>query len=344
MAWTGAPLEAAEKASPVAVMTVQSIDGAIENVRYLLTLAGQGESAKQIEALLGQVTSGKRFQGIDTQKPLGAFIAKLGEALDNPPLVVFVPLTNQDEFIDLLKQVGMEPSKPEKDVYTVDTPLGVSLALRFANNHAYFAMNADTLQGDLPDPKTFVPKSHLNSIIAATFKIDQMTPETRKQALQQVQAQFDADKPKKDEESDEQHAVRLALLKGMREISNSVVRDAEQVSFSFNVDQKEGNIAADLMMVAKPGSKLAEKIQDLGPAQPIAPVHVEVSVGKLALLLLPDESDGKVGDIRKLFAGEDKGKDKVRISLYGGDAMHIRFDVNAQVVKLFAALMPQEQR
>src|SRR5205085_979151 len=103
MAWGGAPLKAADKASPVAVMTVQSIDAAFDNVRYLLTLAGQGESAKQIEGLLGSVTSGKRFQGIDTQKPLGAFIAKLGEDLKSePPLVVFVPLTNKDDFIDLL--------------------------------------------------------------------------------------------------------------------------------------------------------------------------------------------------------------------------------------------------
>jgi hypothetical protein len=324
---------------PVAVLTVRSIDSTFESVRYLLNLAGHRDQAIKLDELLSAFTSGKKFQGIDTKKPLGAFVTKLGEAVEGPPFALFVPLTNQDEFIDLLKQIGMEPSTPERGTYQVDTPLGITLAMRFAHEHAFFAMNADVL-ADLPDPRTFVPKANLNALIAATARLDRVPDDVKKQVLDQFQEQFEADKAKREGESDEEHAVRLVVMKCVRATVEDVIRDGQEATFSFHVDQAEGNVMIDLAMTAKMGSRLADKIKDLGPAQPIAPVHFEVSVGKLALFFMPDESDGRVAEIRKLFTGADKGKDKVRVSLYGGDALHLRLDVNAQVVKLFAALRP----
>ena len=65
----GAPAFAQAPAQPAAVLTVQSIDGALDSVRYLLTLAGREEQAKNIDGLLSGLTSGKNFQGIDTKKP-----------------------------------------------------------------------------------------------------------------------------------------------------------------------------------------------------------------------------------------------------------------------------------
>jgi hypothetical protein len=67
------------------------------------------------------------------------------------------------------------------------------------------------------------------------------------------------------------------------------------------------------------------------------PVQVELSIARLAGLA-ENFNEKQAEAIRKVFAGADKGKDRVRLSLLGGKSIRLRLEANLQVIKLIAAL------
>jgi hypothetical protein len=62
---------------------------------------------------------------------------------------------------------------------------------------------------------------------------------------------------------------------------------------------------------------------------------------KLAQFFVADADDEKIGEIRKIIAATEKGKDKVKFTMFGGEALRVRFEVNAQVIRLLSILSPQ---
>jgi len=69
----------------------------------------------------------------------------------------------------------------------------------------------------------------------------------------------------------------------------------------------------------------------------IAPIQIQVSLSKLAGL--STETTKKYTDaLAKVFAGRDKDKDKIRFSIQGGDAVRVRFEMDAAIIKLISML------
>jgi hypothetical protein len=324
----------------VGVLTIRSVDDALSDVKYLLAVAGQEDRARQLEGLIGALTAGKNLQGIDTKKPLGIYVGDVKDG-DMPPAVIFIPITKQDEFIDLLKQAGLDPSKPEKGIYSIDTPLGQTIYLRFANQHAYVSDGPDKLEGDLPSPSSFLPASSKDSLIAASMLLDKIPAELKKQALEQLDQQFAADKEKKEGESDQEYQFRMAAQRAVRAAIASVMEEGKQLTLAFNVDQKASNLALYAGVTAKEGSKLAARIKEFGSVgDELAPIHIEVSLGKLAMMFLPEDEE-KAAEIRKIFSDKAKGKDKIKLILQGGQNLQLRLEVNAGVIAVLAKLAPQ---
>jgi hypothetical protein len=150
------------------------------------------------------------------------------------------------------------------------------------------------------------------------------------------------EKDKKQHQRDQDHQTRLLILNAMRSGVGAALEDGKELTLAFSVDQKANNLALDLSLTAKPGTKTAKRIKDFGPAGATAPVHFELSVGKLAMLLLPDSDDEKIQKVRKLFSENSQGNDKVRLTLAGGEALNLRLDISGQIVKLGATLAPQD--
>lgn len=76
-----------------------------------------------------------------------------------------------------------------------------------------------------------------------------------------------------------------------------------------------------------------------GPDQGTSPVQFELSISKLAPLAKEDQ-EKVVEAAKKVFVGEAKGKDRVRVSLQGGDTLRLRVGLNAEIIKLVAELAP----
>jgi hypothetical protein len=333
----------AARAEVTAVVTVRSVDDLMGGIKFVLAAAGREEQAKQLEGLIGAVTQGQGFNGIDTKRPLGLFIGADANNVDNPPAILFLPITKEEEFLDLLKKGGMDAGKPEMGVYTVETQFGPSIYLKFANKCAYASDSADKLEGKLADPAAFVPATNKQNLLAATSRLDLISKELKAQLLEQIDAMLENEKEKKDDESEEDYQRRLMIMKVLREGMGALMEDGKEFAVGFNVDQKESNLVLNVSISAKDDTKTATRIKDFGPAIGNAPVHFEVSVGKLMNLLLPEEGDEKIQEMKKLFAGSEKAKDKIRLSLQGGEALQLKIEVNAGLLKLASMLTPDDE-
>lgn len=326
----------------VGVLSIKSFDDLMSDTQYVLTLAGQEDRAKQLEGLFGALTGGKRLQGIDTKKPLGIYVAEFKEDTGGqPPVVIFVPITKQEEFLDLLKGAGMEPSKPEKGVYSLDTPVGQTVYLKFENSYVYGAVDAELLKSKLPDPAKFLPAVNKKNLIAFTTRVDQLPADQKKKAIASLDEQLDKDKEKKEGETDDQHKLRLAASKAVRDFAVMFLEQGQDLALSFNVDRAANALALDVSANGKSGTNLSARIKDFGPAGVTAPVHFEISVGKLALLFLPEDNE-HTAKLKKLLSGAEVGKDKVKLTLAGGEALQLKLEISSQLIKLAAAFAPQE--
>ena len=69
------PVRAADPpaAASDVVVRVQSIDGLLANFKYLATLAGEEEKAKQLEGMIRAKAGPGGLQGVDTKRPLGIY-------------------------------------------------------------------------------------------------------------------------------------------------------------------------------------------------------------------------------------------------------------------------------
>jgi hypothetical protein len=326
----------------VGVITIKSVDDLMSDTQYVLTLAGQEDRAKQLEGLFGALTNGKRLQGVDTKKPLGIYVAEFkDDGGQPPPVVIFVPITKEEDFLEVLKQANVEPSKPDKGIYSLDTPVGQTIYMKFENKHAYAAMEADLLKDKLPDPAKFLPEVNRKNLIAVTSRIDQLPSDQKKKAIEAFDEQLAKEKEKKENETDEQYKLRMDVTNAIRNALVLFIEEGQNLTLSFNVDRSGGSLALDLSVTAKPGSQLATRIKDFGPAGVTAPVHFELSVGKLAMLFMPEDNE-KSAALKKLFSGAEAGKDKVKLTLAGGEALQLKLEVSSGVVKLAASLAPQD--
>src|SRR5579872_6590507 len=85
------PARAAEKVPvPVLVVRLKSIDGLIQDARYLAEAAGKGEEAKQGEKFLRAFIGDNGFEGLDTKKPVD-FYGRLAAKIEENDYVLMIP-------------------------------------------------------------------------------------------------------------------------------------------------------------------------------------------------------------------------------------------------------------
>ena len=333
--------------SPVSVTTIKSVDDLLASVKYLLRIAGQEEQARQLEGMIAAFSGGDAFGGIDTKKPLGALVFGLPVDGDQPPAVIFIPVTKQDDFLEQLRMLGADPVKGDKGIYEVDTPFGVSLYLRFAHKHAFVAVDSELLTDDLPRPADVIPEINESGLLVSTFMIDQVPDELKREFLDDFHRGLEREREQRDNESDQEYQVRMMALQVTEQAVETLVRDGKNLAVSLGVDRDDGQSAdrddgqiwVEITVTPKSGSDLARRVRVLGHSKPVAPVHLEIAVGKIAKMFLPEEGEGKLGKVIDML--DENADAKVSLQLQGGETLSVRLNVDAQLIRLISVVAPQ---
>ncbi len=260
---------AREDTGPALIIHVRSIDGLMDDAKYLLTLAGQEEIAKQMDGMLKAMVGKEGLRGIDTKRPMG-FYGSVGKNVVDSTGVALVPVADEKAFVDLLDGMNLNVKKGEGGVYSFTPPNSpVDAYFRFANKYAYIApSNKDAIAPD----KLLPPASVLEKSAAAfsvSFRIDRVPSEVKQIILQQFELGLnkELEKQNQKEQTESQRKFLAAWNKYMAERFGRFLSEGRTLTFQLNLDRKTDELSVDLSATGLKGSQLAGDIADLGKAK-----------------------------------------------------------------------------
>jgi hypothetical protein len=290
------PVHAAdEKTQPAILVRVKSIDGLMDDFKYLAELTGKAAEAKQVEGFLKGAGGQNGLEGIDTKKPL-AIYGRVGPNFVDSEVVLLVPVADEKAILDRLERFGVKAEKDKDGLYTVSggplEQVHQDAYFRFANGYAYATFqNAKNIAKE----KLLLPAQVLPTDKTSTFSwvvnIDEIPDKVRVLALEQTELQLGNEKDKKPEESEAEHLLRVALIDEMAMQFKSLLTDGQKLTLSLDIDRKAETLSLTSTLTGKTGSKLSDAIADLAKAKSLgaAVAGTEPSMAFFAHLL-PSES------------------------------------------------------
>jgi hypothetical protein len=319
------PLRAADakegkSAGPTLVVRLQPIDTLLGDAKYLAAFADQEELVTQFQGLLKAKTGSKGLEGIDTKRPIGLYGTVGSQGYDSTG-VVMVPVTDDKAFLDLLGRLNLKADEKE-GLYTIkleNVPFDVYF--RFANGYVYGTVrDAGAVAKDaLLPPADVLPPEQMGTM-SITLRLDRIGDKLKQLALGQVGLRLaDLRDRKFAGDTEAQKEFWKTAFDDLGNRIRDVIRDGEELDLRLDVDRKAGDLAVELTLRAKPGTKLGTTIADLAKTRSLfaGALADGAALQALASLTLPEEMRTKLDaviddDLAKSLQKEaDPGKREV---------------------------------
>jgi hypothetical protein len=313
MAWPTSARPADEKApaTPAIVLRLQSLDELMSNFRYLATLIGREEEAKQLEGILQAKAGGpKGLEGIDSKRPMGAYVLFGEGGIENTTAVGLVPIADEKAFVGLVENFGVKVEKDKDDLYVVTgDALKVPVYIRFAHRHAYVTgLNKHAIDKEKLLPPGDVLPANPGEVLSLALRIDGIPRAVRDLAIAQVELQLDGAKEEvKEGESQGERALRRELIDALKRHVVAVIRDGHELALRGHVDQAHQELSLDLAVSGQRGSPLAEDIARLSQQKSIVAALVGPESVLNVVVDLPRER--KLAEALQEFVAEQIKRD-----------------------------------
>lgn len=259
---------AADPVGPAVEIRIRSVNDLLEYGEYLGEIAGQGEQAKQGVAFARAITNAKTgLEGIDPNRPIAGYALVTADVV-NSPIVLVLPVADEEMFGNLLKKrLSLDVKGPEDGVYEIVLPnFPVKVFGRFANKSAYFTIRDPKNL----DPKTLVAPSTLfadkdPAVVSVKLHIDRIPADVRKTVFGEMEMAAAQLKTRKFEgETEASIKLKPVGLDAAVDALHAFFHDGQTLSARVLVDPKTDDLAAELSLTAKSGTTLAKLIQNVG--------------------------------------------------------------------------------
>jgi hypothetical protein len=259
-------VRAGEKAAPPTIaVQVKSVEDLLKNLKTFLDFAGPKDAANQIEDLFKGKVGAKGLEGVDTKRPLGAFI-RFGKELDDITGALMVPIADEATLTTLLTNLGLLGAKDKNGIYTMRTGKQFDVYLRFANKYLYVsAINSDNLlDKNLPDPAKALAAAQTTTLVASV-RLDLLPDAARLLATASLddalQKGIDKNEPG---ESAVQKEFRITLLRELNRTGGRLLSEGKELRFDLDIDAATKSVKLNFNLDGKADSDLAMLLQKLG--------------------------------------------------------------------------------
>ncbi|MCS7015968.1 MAG: hypothetical protein RMJ19_07070 [Gemmatales bacterium] len=247
----------------VLIGTVRSVNEVIDTTKYVATLAGRDDIAQQIEPFLDTLTGGKGLAGLDRKAPFGFYVDALPLPGQNPPAVIFVPITREDDFVELLRALNSQVEKPDpQGIRTVTLATGQTAYLSFAHGHAFLSLERNLLTRRLPHPKQLVPQPH-SSWLYLSLRAREIPPAARKGVVALLQLALAKPLERKPDESEASFQVRRLVTELARNQMLQLVQDLEELTITADLDRPNHQLNLAVEIVVRPDSASESALRSL---------------------------------------------------------------------------------
>jgi hypothetical protein len=306
-----------ETKPPTVVMRFNSIDGLIDHVKFLTSLAGQKDAAQLIEQLIKTKIGAKGLEGVDATRPFGLY-GRIGKEIDDVSGALLIPIADEKAFLNLLRGQNLKVAPEANGLYVIKTGIFIDAYLRFAHNYACItALNTAALDNkNLLDPAKVLAGAK-TSAFALTIQLDQVPDQAKQIALGTAEQAIEMAKDKNiPGETPAQKAFRVAAAKEAAQLISTILKDGKELKVAVDLDKQTGDLAASFSLAGVPNSDLASGIAGLAknPSIFAGLLKKDAILNGMGHLQLPDKLTKALGDVveeaktKALERIEDAGK------------------------------------
>jgi hypothetical protein len=262
-----APARAADDktVTPTLQVRLRSIDGLLEDLKYMAKTTGGEDDAAKLDTSLKQMLP-NGFEGIDTKKPLGAYVV-LDPNITDSSGVIFVPASDEKSFIGLVERLAQVKATKDGAYYVIQhQAVPVPFFVRFKDGYACITGQE---KRSLEDGKLIAPTVFFGKPQTATaslrFQIDQVPDGFKQIMLSQMEVQISNQEEQKiPGETPIQRSSRVVATKAMGQLVTALLQDGKEFGFDFDISSKREAISMLLDITGKPKSPLAASIAAMG--------------------------------------------------------------------------------
>jgi hypothetical protein len=257
---------------PTLVVRLDSVDGLLNDFRYLAKLAGQEEPARQVEGIIQSRRGPKGLGGIDTKKPWGAY-GVLDANVPTSQAVLMIPVVDQATFLETLDGFNFPAEKMEGGLYSIQLPrVPGKVFFRFANSYLYGTFrNPNAVARDQLLAPGRVFAKDLRGTASLQVNFDTVPEKLKKIALGQVDLRLaDLKEEAPPGENPLQKKVRLAILDEAGRRARTLIEDSGTLNLRLNIDQAKADISVEANFSGQPDSPLAREIASLATGKSLA--------------------------------------------------------------------------
>ncbi len=252
----------AEPIKPVVEVRVKAVADLIPTVEYVGGLAGQADSAQQFAGVMKQFAGNEKgFDGLDLNRPIG-FYAGFAEKVEDSPLVLMLPIADEEAAIDAAKtKLNVDLKKGDGGVYTAELP-GVPgpVYLRFADKYAYITLRSEKWvdAGKLIAPKVFFAEKPTD-VLGLSVRLANIPEDVKKMAYGQMEL-----KVKEDNSNRDATPMQKLFNDFFADVSvdavKTVLTDGDTFTLTLNVDPKADDWKLAVGLTPKAGTTLAKTL------------------------------------------------------------------------------------
>ncbi len=310
--------QAAKTDGPAITVQAQPLGKLLADVKIIVQKVGVADAVKTFDEKLEDALGEKGFTGIDLTRLFGGYVI-LKDDLEDIGGVVMVPVTNEKDFLALLKRmkVDAELVKDIKGLYELTPPddanLGdKSVRMRFKNGYAYVGINLE--DAELATEKLLAVKDVITpgetSTLAYQTYLQRYSKELKEKVLAQsgqlsgVMSAFPIPEGLKDGLGE--------IVKYVKRINDVQYKEGDVYTVKLNVDPKTLELSIETGITGLKGTQLAKDITERKPTtNRFAGLVTDQSAGgfKTRLPLFAPEIRAAVEALLK--EGEKAGADKV---------------------------------
>lgn len=260
---------AASAREPVVVVTVAGVERLLDDVDYLADLADHPEYAGSIRALQAFVNN---LKGFDKSRPV-SFVAFLPEGASpgaDPEVALVVPVTNTE---DLKKTIGMTGRISLKggegdQKFFLEGP-NKKVPVHISGGWGVVSEKED-LVGEVASRANQWHEILGSSDAAIHLAWSRLPSKFVDEAVDKMARDANRDRERRAGENDVEFAMRQWGTDVALKTSERIVRDLDAVTFSFDINEKGKRLEAELNVIPKAGSRLAEQLTRLPAATQFA--------------------------------------------------------------------------
>ncbi len=253
-------------AYPVVTVCVASVDRIMDHIGYVF---GEVERPETMDMIGAGLANFRDLEGLDRTKPGGLMIF-ISEGLIPMPIPVgFLPVKDIGELGQTFGTMGaqLKAVPGEEDRYELIPRRGPTSFVVIQGDYAFIGQNEESINRTFALPEEFAGPLANRYDICASANLRKTPKAVRDLILMTIKNSAQASMQRRDDEPEAVYNLRRSQAEGNLHFVENVLRDGEELTLGFKVDQTAKNASLELVVKATPGSSFAKELKD-GIAKP----------------------------------------------------------------------------